>query len=351
MNKPHLVFKTDMKYSKQPPPKVSILIPAKNEALFVEDCLRSIQGQTYENWEAILVDDHSTDETKTLVKAIANKDDRIQYTINKGKGIISALQTAYALSDGNYITRMDADDLMRPHKIAVLLAGLIQHGNHHVAVGGVHYFAEKKLKSGFKNYQKWLNAHTAKGTNFSDLFKECAIPSPCWMLSRKDLDQINAFNEERYPEDYDLAFRMYAQGYKVVPTQQILHDWRDYDHRTSRTSEVYKEYTFTEIKWYYFNLLHRDTSKQLVVLGTGYRGKKLAQHLIKLNIDFLWISDNNEKVGKHIYNQAINNISVPIDWINTQCIGTVASESSKKRLENTMEIRGVKKNINLFHFC
>ncbi|HZH87076.1 MAG TPA: glycosyltransferase family 2 protein [Brumimicrobium sp.] len=332
-------------------PKVSILIPAKNETHFVKDCLHSIQKQTFQNWEVILVDDHSTDDTNSIVKSIAEKDSRIKCLMNQGQGIISALRTAYELASGDFITRMDADDLMRPNKIEVLYNGLIKHGKGHVAVGGVHYFAETNLKSGFKNYQKWLNKHTAAGTNFTDIFKECVIPSPCWMLSREDLDGINAFNEERYPEDYDLAFRMYAKGYEVIPTDQVLHDWRDYATRTSRTSDTYKEYTFTEIKWYYFNLLHRDSSKQLLVMGTGYRGKKIAHHLIQLGIDFLWISNNDEKIGKHIYNQMIYDLSMDLDWKNIQCIGTVASEMGKKFLEDLIESHGGEMNKELFHFC
>src|SRR5690554_547571 len=138
-------------------PKVSILIPAKNEAKFIEECLISIQNQSYKNWEAIIVDDHSSDTTAALVQQFAENEPRIKTRINKGIGIIPALQTAYELSEGTFITRMDADDIMRPRKIEVLLSGLLKKGEKHVAVGGVHYFAEKKLKSGFENYQNWLN--------------------------------------------------------------------------------------------------------------------------------------------------------------------------------------------------
>lgn len=331
--------------------KVSILIPAKNEVLFVEECLISIQKQSYKNWEVILVDDHSTDATASIVKGFAKEDERFQYVSNKGRGIIEALQTAYDLSQGDFITRMDADDIMRPNKIKVLLSGLLKYGNGHVAVGGVHYFSETNLKSGFKNYQEWLNQHTQKGTNFTDIFKECVIPSPCWMLFREDLDRIGAFNEKRYPEDYDLAFRMYSKGYKVIPTNEILHEWRDYDTRTSRISENYKEYTFTAMKWDYFDLLHRNLDKGIVIVGTGYRGKKIAEYLLDLKIEFTWVSNNQEKIGKHIYDQMIFDLSVDLKWKKMQFICAIANKTGKNFIEQFFLDRGGDIKKDLFHFC
>lgn len=332
-------------------PKVSILIPAKNEALFVEECLLSILSQTYENWEIIFVDDHSTDTTLSIVSQIAKQDHRIKFVVNKGQGIIPALQTAYELSTGEFITRMDADDRMRPNKIEVLLSGLLKNGIGHVAVGGVDYFSENNLKSGFINYQRWLNEHTKIGSNFSDIYKECVIPSPCWMLYRDDLDRINAFNLNRYPEDYDLAFRMYSEGYKVVPTNKVLHEWRDYELRTSRVSENYKEYTFSALKWLYFNMLERNLEKELVIMGTGYRGKRIAEHLLKLGVDFKWISNNKEKIGKHIYDQMIFDLTIDLKWEETQCICAIANKTGKNFIEQFFFDRGGDIENDLFHFC
>jgi len=315
-------------------PKVSILIPAFNEEAFIADCLISIVNQSYFSWEAIVVDDHSTDATFEIINGFQRKDKRFLGVKNKGKGIISALKTAYGLSSGEYITRMDADDLMRTNKIEVLLSGLLAKGDRHVAVGGVHYFAEEKLKSGFKTYQNWLNQHTEKGTNFNDILKECVIPSPCWMLSRKDLDSINAFEENRYPEDYDLVFRMYAKGFQVVPTEELIHEWRDYETRTSKTSENYKDYTFTEIKWHYFEKLHHQKDKQLLVLGTGYRGKKLAKHLLKQGVEFLWISNNESKIGKNIYGQLIHSMSTKLDWKTLNLLEPSIMQQGRNFLKN-----------------
>ena len=99
--------------------KISILIPAKNEADFIEECLESILKQSIGNWEAIIVDDHSIDQTGKIVRDFTKKDNRFHLFANEGIGIINALRTAFNHSQGEFITRMDADDVMYPKKLEV----------------------------------------------------------------------------------------------------------------------------------------------------------------------------------------------------------------------------------------
>jgi glycosyltransferase involved in cell wall biosynthesis len=330
--------------------KISILIPAKNESAFIRDCLDSILNQSYQNWEAIIVDDHSTDETSAIISSFENVDDRFRQLKNKGYGIIYALRTAYEASTGALITRMDADDKMRSDKLSVLSNKLEEHGLSHISVGGVNYFSSDKVRSGFKNYEEWLNQRTRTGTNFQDIFRECPIPSPNWMMYRHDLDLIGAFDSDRYPEDYDLAFRMCLKGFKVIPCETITHDWRDYPTRTSRTSDHYKDHTFTEIKWHYFNQFYRNSAKQLVIFGTGYRGKKLAAHLIDQEVDFQWVSHNPEKIGKHIYDVLIEPLDTFV-WKNNQIIATIAKDKGRNEVNKMAVENNYAVNKDLIHFA
>ena len=95
----------------------------------------------------------------------------------------------------------------------------------------------------------------------------------------------------RYPEDYDLAFRFYINGLKPIPCDRVLHHWRDYTTRTSRTDDNYADNTFIAIKTDYFINQEYDQTKNLVVWGAGRKGKSLAQIFIKHHIDFYWICD------------------------------------------------------------
>lgn len=330
--------------------KISILLPAKDEAEFISECLESILHQSIGNWEAVIVDDHSQDNTGALVKEFAQKDDRFKLFQNEGEGIIHALRTALKHSTGDLISRMDADDVMYPNKLEVLSKKLETFGENYIAVGGVHYFSEDRVKSGFQNYQNWLNQRTREGTNFDDIFRECPIPSPNWMMFRSILRSIGAFDSDIYPEDYDLAFRMKLAGIKVAPCDEITHHWRDYPTRTSRTHDNYKDHTFTDIKWYYFDKFFREPSKQLVIFGTGFRGKKLAAHLVEQSVHFSWVSHNPEKIGKHIYGVMIEAMDT-FDWSNKQIIATIANDQGRMQVSNMARKNGLEIGSDLIHFA
>ena len=91
---------------------VSIIMPVKNTAQYLGDCLESILKQSYQDWELIAVDDHSSDTSKNILIEYARKDQRINVLDNAGNGIIDALKTAFKYAKGIYLTRMDADDII-----------------------------------------------------------------------------------------------------------------------------------------------------------------------------------------------------------------------------------------------
>ena len=61
----------------------------------------------------------------------------------------------------------------------------------------------------FFKYEKWINGLTLTGNNYTEIYKECVIPSPCWLIHRNDFENCDGFEPNIYPEDYDLTFRFY----------------------------------------------------------------------------------------------------------------------------------------------
>jgi glycosyltransferase involved in cell wall biosynthesis len=330
---------------------VSILIPFKNTESFIEECLDSILKQTYTNWEAIFVDDGSEDSSFSLVDTIAKLDSRIQAYKSNSSGIIAALQTAYNHCKGEFITRMDSDDIMTPNRLEVMVENLKKHGRKHLAVGQVHYFRADGLSDGFARYERWLNSLIKTGRNYSEIYKECVIPSPCWMLYREDFIACNGFEPNRYPEDYDLAFRFYKAGYTCIPCNEVLLHWRDYSARTSRTHENYAQNHFLELKVHYFLELNYNATRPLAIWGAGAKGKTLAKLLIKNNIPFYWICDNPKKIGKDIYDQKLLNFDYLAQLNHPQSIVTVANDDAQKEIKAYFEIQNMQSMIDYFFFC
>ena len=278
-------------------PLISILTPFKNTEIFLAECLDSILNQSYTNWELIIVDDASTDASYDLVLQYAKIENRIKLYKNNGQGIIKALQLAFKHSKGDYITRMDSDDVMHKDKLKTLFGNLLKKGKQHVAVGLVNYFSDEGISNGYARYETWLNDLTKQGTNYSEIYKECVIPSPCWMIHRDDFLACDAFNPNRFPEDYDLTFRFYKHNMVCIPCDQVIHKWRDYSTRTSRTHEHYAQNYFLDIKLHYFLELNYNASRPLTIWGAGTKGKAIAKQMVEKNISFYWICDNQKKLG------------------------------------------------------
>ncbi|MEQ5791643.1 glycosyltransferase [Muricauda sp. NFXS6] len=331
--------------------KVSIIIPFKNTAHFLPECLDSIVNQSYSNWEVLAVNDHSSDESYALLSSYSLKDERIKVFQNKSSGIISALQTGYANSNGDFVTRMDSDDIMKPNRLEVMINSLNENGKGHVAVGQVKYFSNRGISNGYERYEQWLNRLTSSGHNFDEIYKECVIPSPCWMTHRADFEKCEGFEPQRYPEDYDLTFRFYEHGFQIIPCDQVLHLWRDYDTRTSRTHEHYAQNYFLDIKLHYFLKLNHDQARPLVVWGAGFKGKKIAKGLKKQGLDFVWLCDNPKKIGKSIYGKELVHFEALQGLDNPQSIITVANEDAQKEIRIYFSRLGQSPMQDYFFFC
>ncbi len=99
-------------------PLVSIVTPAFNSAKFIAETIQSVQRQTYENWEMIIIDDFSTDETISIINSFS-ADSRVKlFQLEKNSGAGIARQKAVDLAQGNFIAFLDADDLWFPEKLS-----------------------------------------------------------------------------------------------------------------------------------------------------------------------------------------------------------------------------------------
>lgn len=97
---------------------VSIITPVYNAEKFVGETIKSVLNQTYTNWEMILVDDCSNDDSQKIINGFAEKDNRIKYIrLEKNSGAAVARNTALEIAKGRYIAFIDSDDLWEPNKL------------------------------------------------------------------------------------------------------------------------------------------------------------------------------------------------------------------------------------------
>lgn len=331
--------------------KISILLPVFNTAEYLEECLDSILNQSEQDWELIAIDDFSTDSSFDILNKYAQQDERIKVIQNNKKGIAPGLKLAFENSTGELITRMDSDDIMLPNKLSELKNNLIKKGPSHIATGQVAYFSKNEIGNGYQKYADWLNGLIATGNNFSEIYKECSVPSPCWMCFKNDLIKCGAFQEEIYPEDYDLVFRWRANKYNVIPSENILHQWRDYPERTSRTDENYKDNSYLELKLNWFLKTDYEKEQPLVIWGGGKKGKRIARILNEKNISFGWVTNNKNKIGHSIRGIELREFSILAQLQNPQIIIAVAAPDDQKEIKDYLFSLNLHPMKHFYFFC
>lgn len=108
-------------------PKISVLVPAYNVAPWLPDCLDSILAQTYQNLEIIVINDGSTDNTRSILERYIQKDGRIVAIHQKNAGLVAARETGIAHATGDYVTFVDGDDTIAPDMYEHLMANALKY--------------------------------------------------------------------------------------------------------------------------------------------------------------------------------------------------------------------------------
>jgi glycosyltransferase involved in cell wall biosynthesis len=309
-------------------------MPVKNAGKYLKPCLDSIVNQTYAYWELIAINDGSTDGSEQVLRNYAARYPNITTANSSGTGIIKAMQSAYKLAKGSVIHRMDADDLMPPNKLSLMVSALKPYS---VVTGKVSYFCdEHEVGDGFQKYTTWLNGLMDGDDFWRDVYRECPMPSSAWMMHRADFEQIGGFQSTLMPEDYDLAFRVLKSDLAVIRLKDIIHHWRDSATRTSRNESLYFPIAYLPLKVHYFLELHYNTSKTLTLWGAGKKGKLVAKQLIKRDISFNWVTNNHQKIGKDIYGVILKS-DKNLKYKATQMILALSSPDEQIALQTDLD--------------
>ena len=112
---------------------VSIIVPVYNRENYLPDCIRSIQAQSHQNYQLILIDDGSTDSTPTICRELAARDDRVVFLSGTHSGVSAARNLGLDAATGDFVFFLDSDDVIHPLLLEALVCGMLEH---RAALGG-----------------------------------------------------------------------------------------------------------------------------------------------------------------------------------------------------------------------
>jgi glycosyltransferase involved in cell wall biosynthesis len=135
--------------------KVTVIIPTFNRADIISRAINSVLKQSYKNWELIIIDDGSIDDTKEIVKPLL-KDKRIKYFFQKHKGVCAARNLGIRKAKGNYIAFLDSDDEFWKEKIEIQLREIKKYRANMLLCNFFEYRENKKIRNRFKFNESFL---------------------------------------------------------------------------------------------------------------------------------------------------------------------------------------------------
>jgi glycosyltransferase involved in cell wall biosynthesis len=261
-------------------PRVSVLLPAYNAAATLESALTSVARQTMADFECVVVDDGSLDDTLAIARARAAADPRFRVLGLAHGGIVAALEAGLDDCRGELLARMDADDLMSRRRLELQVAALERH--RHLAAVGCHVrlFPRASIRDGLKSYERWLGSIRDAADVRREAFIECPIAHPSLMVRRDVLRQLR-YRDMAWPEDYDLVLRLLAAGHELGMVPQRLLHWRDGSGRLSRSSARYALSAFVECKAEFLASGFLAGSQNYLLWGFGDTGKSLCDALAR----------------------------------------------------------------------
>ncbi|RLA62772.1 MAG: glycosyltransferase family 2 protein [Epsilonproteobacteria bacterium] len=265
---------------------ISIIIPTYNRSAYLFRAIESVQYQTYKDWELIIVDDGSTDNTQKEITYLLKEEKKIKYIKTPNRGVSAARNLGIHLSSGDYLAFLDSDDEWLPEKLELQMEFVNTNPEIELVHGD-----EIWIRNGKRVNQK--NIHKKFGGNiFSQSLDLCAISPSTAFLKRSLFKRVGFFRED-FPvcEDYDLWLRVTSRNEVGFIARPLIVKYGGHEGQLSnkyfgmdywRLKSMLSLIKSVHLKPTYRNLLQKKINEKTIILVAGAKKHKNVDLLNKL---------------------------------------------------------------------
>ena len=281
---------------------ISIIIATYNRAHFILEMLQSVQNQSYVDFECLIIDDGSTDNTSNVVTDFIKNDKRFSYQNrpnNYKKGLPGVRNYGLDICKGDYVIFFDDDDIIHPDNLKISFE-IVK--NNTVAFCHYQKLAFETSKPVFENTDIVNQKSLAKSDIEKVITQQIGLAS-CTVLWNRNCFKSNRFNEElMYAEEWECYSRILSEGYEGVIIDSVLYFNRK--HPNSNTGEFYSN-----------NPIRKASKKEAVLLviqnlkEKGFLTNSLLRYFIQMSLDY-----KEFKLFEKILNTAKLSLVNQIKW-------------------------------------
>ena len=320
-------------------PRVTVLLPCRNAEESLDEALESIRRQTFGEFEVLAVNDGSLDRTGEILREWERRDPRVRCIQTPPRGIVHALNLATEHARGEFLARMDADDIAEPPRLEEQVGMLDTHTDLIACGALIRYFPRASVRDGALRYEEWINSVVSPEEIERDLFVECPIPHPTLVLRRDTLEQVGGYRDNGWPEDYDLVLRLWEAGHRFGKVPQVLLNWRESAFRLSRVDSRYDESAFRRCKVHY--LINRIAGRKVVVCGAGPVGKAFCLALQTNGYTIAAFLDlDRRKIGQTVHGTRVLHPDEVGDFRDCYLLAAVGSAKGRNEIRQMWKEAG-----------
>lgn len=323
-------------------PRVSVLLPVRDAALTLGECLESLRRQTLEDHEVVAVDDGSRDGSADLLRAAAAADARVRVVRSSGPGgLVAALNTGIAAARAPLVARMDADDRCPATRLALQAEALDRNPGVGVLATRVRAMGDA-VGPGMQAYVEWSNGLLDDAAIRRDLLVESPLVHPSVMMRTATLRALGGYRDDGGPEDYDLWLRAAQGGMRFSKLGDVLLEWRDSPRRLTRTDARYAPARF-------FARKHRALLQgpllgrgPVVIWGAGEIGKAWSRALRESGVPVrAFVEVDPRKLGQRIHDVPVVEPEAAVAFGEALHLAAVGQRGARERIRAFARARGL----------
>ncbi|PLX23602.1 MAG: glycosyl transferase family 2 [Salinivirgaceae bacterium] len=292
-------------------PTISVILPFYNAESTLDKACQSISMQSFKDFECILIDNNSDDQSTLIANKWALKDPRFKLITEAKQGVSYASSKGSLLASGKYIARMDADDIMLKSRLELQKEFLETHVDYGAVGGLVKFGGDHQKARGIKRFIDWNNEITTFEEIALNQFAELPVINPTLMWRKEIEEKYGGYIHGNFPEDYELILRWLSQKVKIGKVANEVLIWNDPPTRLTRKDNRYSFDAFYKTKAQYLSKWLRENNPnfpKVYIWGASRLARKRAKYIEEHDIQiqgYIDISDKREIDEKIIHYKSI----------------------------------------------
>lgn len=279
-------------------PEVSVLLCTYNGMPFLREAVDSVLASVGCDFELVVVDDGSEDNTRHFLSTVNDPRLRVFY-LDDNSGIATAANFGITQCRADLIARLDADDRMPAGRLKSQVRFLRLNPDIGVVASRAELTQSDFRQDGYRLYVEWSNRLLSDQDMRAQRFRDSPVINPSVCFRKELADHFGGYRKD-VPEDYEFWLRLWERGIRFAKLKETGVIWRDHASRLTRNHSDYSEESFAKVKTEYFALEWKRRPKPVLIWGKSRNARDWHRRLVSAGIQVKGFIDFDEGEWKSL---------------------------------------------------